>query len=178
MVFSLFLYSFEFSSRCDMCNIQSTSKRKLERHRRLCHETSTNNVASSSYRCFQCRKTFNQFAKLLIHKYSHPVSGVKSGNVCNLCRTRFDDIKKHHQETHLSSSSSSQSHDKSYKTKVVSVKETLIWINSTNYVERYLLTGKLRITKSYSFLLSTQNDCTMHNAHAHRSFSFFFDSWS
>jgi len=109
--------------RCEKCDIQSTSKRKLERHRRLCHETSTNKPGTSSYRCFQCRKSFNQFAKLLIHKYSHPVSGVKFGNVCNLCRTRFHDIKKHHQEAHISSSSQ---HDNSSKTKVVNIKETLI----------------------------------------------------
>ena len=82
--------------RCDICDIQSSSMRKLERHRRLCHESLQQ--SKTIFRCVQCKKSFNQFAKLLIHKYSHNRQG---GSVCNLCRERFVNIKGHHQEYHI-----------------------------------------------------------------------------
>lgn len=82
--------------RCDICDIQSSSIRKLERHRRLCHESLQQN--KTIFRCVQCKKSFNQFAKLLIHKYSHNRQG---GSVCNLCKERFVNIKGHHQEYHI-----------------------------------------------------------------------------
>ena len=41
-----------------------------------------------------------QVAKLLIHKYCH-ASKLKCGSVCNLCKSRFEDIRKHHRDTHI-----------------------------------------------------------------------------
>lgn len=84
---------------CDICQVQSSSRKKLERHKKLCHDIS-NPKSSSSYRCYQCKRSFNQFAKLLIHKYSHNKG--RNGSVCNVCKSRYSDINQHNKERHLS----------------------------------------------------------------------------
>ena len=81
--------------RCEVCDIKASSITRLERHRRL-HQTLEN---SSSFKCLQCRKSFDQLAKLLIHKHSH--SRLKPGGVCNLCRARYSNIAWHHQNYHI-----------------------------------------------------------------------------
>ena len=86
---------------CDICQVQSSSRNKLDRHRKLCHEISSqkSDNQKSRFRCYQCKKSFNQFAKLLIHKYSHNKG--KNGSVCNLCKSRYSDINQHNSERHL-----------------------------------------------------------------------------
>ena len=48
-----------------------------------------------------------QVAKLLIHKYCH-ASKLKCGSVCNLCKSRFEDIRKHHRDAHIRDSGEDQ----------------------------------------------------------------------
>ena len=89
--------------KCDGCGVQSSSSRKLERHKRIYHDykASQNETSkATTFKCFQCRKSFSGVAKLLIHKYSHTTK-LRPGGVCNLCKSRFDDIKKHHLEKHI-----------------------------------------------------------------------------
>ena len=90
--------------KCDGCGVQSSSSRKLERHRRIFHDykDSQNDTSKATmFKCFQCRKSFSGVAKLLIHKYSHTTKLKHGGGVCNLCKARFDDIKRHHLEKHI-----------------------------------------------------------------------------
>ena len=91
--------------KCDGCGVQSSSSRKLERHRRIFHDykAAQNDISkATTFKCFQCRKSFNGVAKLLIHKYSHTTKLLKhGGGVCNLCKSKFDDIKRHHLEKHI-----------------------------------------------------------------------------
>ena len=89
--------------RCDGCGVQSSSSRKLERHKRIFHDykaAQNDSFKSMALKCFQCRKNFSGVAKLLIHKNSH-TGKLKPGGVCNLCKSRFDDIKRHHLEKHI-----------------------------------------------------------------------------
>ena len=89
--------------RCDGCGVQSSSSRKLERHKRIFHDykaSQNDSNKSMAFKCFHCRKNFSGVAKLLIHKNSHTAK-LKPGGVCNLCKARFDDIKRHHLEKHI-----------------------------------------------------------------------------
>ena len=88
--------------KCEVCGVASSSEQKMERHRRL-HGTTRKAALKSVFKCSQCRKTFNQFAKLIIHKYNHPKS-LKSNDLCNLCKARFDDLYRHHLEVHINNS--------------------------------------------------------------------------
>ena len=54
------------------------------------------------FKCFQCKKRFSNVAKLLMHKKSHSRKAKpKTQGVCNLCKSRFDDIKRHQLEKHM-----------------------------------------------------------------------------
>ena len=87
--------------RCEGCGVQSSSTEKLERHQRLFHDSKGAKKDSNAlFKCVQCSKGFSGVAKLLIHKYSHSVK-LKPGGVCNLCKARFDNIKRHHLEKHI-----------------------------------------------------------------------------
>lgn len=89
--------------RCDGCGVQASSSRKLERHKRIFHDykaAQNDSNKSIAFKCFQCRKNFSGVAKLLIHKNSHTAK-LKPGGVCNLCKSRFDDIKRHHLDKHI-----------------------------------------------------------------------------
>eukprot|EP00092_Neocalanus_flemingeri_P015548 GFUD01016830.1.p1 GENE.GFUD01016830.1~~GFUD01016830.1.p1 ORF type:complete len:241 (-),score=27.06 GFUD01016830.1:112-834(-) len=88
--------------KCEMCGVTSSSEHKMERHRKL-HQTNRKVPKKTVFKCFQCRKTFNQFAKLIIHKYNHPKS-LKSNDLCNLCKARFENLSRHHLEVHINSS--------------------------------------------------------------------------
>merc|ERR1712129_132142 len=95
--------------KCEICGVASSSEQKMERHRRF-HGTSGSSrktALKSVFKCSLCRKTFNQFAKLIIHKYNHPKS-LKSNDLCNLCKARFDDISRHHLEVHINNTNTSE----------------------------------------------------------------------
>jgi len=50
------------------------------------------------FRCFPCRKKFNQFAKLLLHRRGHP--GKRGDQVCYACKKRTPDLKLHFNTVH------------------------------------------------------------------------------
>ena len=88
--------------KCEICGVTSSSEYKMERHRKL-HQTNLKVPRKTMFKCVKCRKTFNQFAKLIIHKYNHPKS-LKSNDLCNLCKARFEDLSRHHLEVHINGS--------------------------------------------------------------------------
>ena len=92
--------------RCDECGVQSSTSEKLGRHKRLFHDNkeAQNNDTNKSvmFKCVQCKKRFSSVAKLLMHKNSHShTAKPRTGGICNLCKSRFDDIKIHQLEKHI-----------------------------------------------------------------------------
>jgi len=85
--------------KCEVCGVGSSSKLKMQRHRRLHRNYEKPKL---QFKCNLCSKTFNHFAKFIIHKYNHPKS-LKSNDLCNLCKARFENISLHHVEVHINS---------------------------------------------------------------------------
>ena len=85
--------------KCDVCGIVSSSESRFKIHRKI-HEESFVVIKATKYKfkCIPCKKNFNQLAKLLLHRKSHP--GKLPGHLCHVCLVRKLDLHHHYLEAH------------------------------------------------------------------------------
>ena len=84
--------------KSDQCGNVFSSESSMKKHKSI-HQMEKRMVANKKniFRCLECRKNFNQHAKLLIHRKSH----TQTGSLCNICHTRVEQLESHRKEVHL-----------------------------------------------------------------------------
>ena len=94
--------SMEFDNglKCNQCGVTSSSEGKMKKHIQVHEEQRVNNKATKyKFRCLQCRKKFNQLAKLLLHRKSHKN---RQEELCHPCNKRQKNLPEHYQNVHCS----------------------------------------------------------------------------
>ena len=83
--------------KCGKCGDMFTSESSMKNHKSI-HQMEMRMVARNKniFRCLECKKKFDQNAKLLVHRYSHS----QSSSLCNICHERVDHLMIHRREVH------------------------------------------------------------------------------
>ena len=86
--------------KCNQCGVTSSSEGKMKKHIQVHEEQRVYNKANKyKFRCLQCRKKFNQLAKLLLHRKSHKN---RQEELCHPCNRRQKNLPEHYQNVHCS----------------------------------------------------------------------------
>eukprot|EP00092_Neocalanus_flemingeri_P040512 GFUD01044117.1.p1 GENE.GFUD01044117.1~~GFUD01044117.1.p1 ORF type:complete len:246 (-),score=61.33 GFUD01044117.1:43-780(-) len=86
-------------SKCEQCGDVFLSDSSMKSHMSI-HQMEMRMVARKKniFRCLECKKNFDQHAKLMLHRYSHHS---QSGSFCNICHSRVEQLDSHRKEIHL-----------------------------------------------------------------------------
>merc|ERR1719347_589760 len=80
--------------RCGVCGESSSSEAKIREHVQTHNPPKTPKL----FKCHNCKKCFNQLAKLIIHRHIH--NGENMFELCTVCKLRVKDLFVHNMINH------------------------------------------------------------------------------